>query len=96
MTPRDGNGGRLIGAGVMMGLSLLSKGPISFYALLLLFLIAYIVCARPSVKGKGWPLAAMVAAGLAVSFWWPIYIAVFYPETGMEGMEGMETTAGEA
>lgn len=74
---------RFSAAGLMMGLSFLSKGPVSFYALLLPFLISYIAVLKPCVKGKGVPIAVMVVVCLVVSAWWPAYIAVFHPETGM-------------
>ena len=45
-------------AGVFMGLSFMSKGPVSFYALLLPFLISYCYIYRPSMKGK-WKALAM-------------------------------------
>lgn len=74
--------GRFVTAGIFMGLSFLSKGPVSFYALLLPFLAGYIATCRPSVKGKKAPVIVMLAVTLAVSFWWPAYIAVFHPGIG--------------
>jgi 4-amino-4-deoxy-L-arabinose transferase-like glycosyltransferase len=64
-----------IGAGLLMGLSALSKGPIAFYALLLPYLLA-----RGLVYGynlslsqiKG--LALMTVIMLVLALWWPIYI----------------------
>ncbi|MCD7900057.1 MAG: glycosyltransferase family 39 protein [Bacteroides sp.] len=70
-------------AGVFMGLSFLSKGPVSFYALLLPFLISYFVALRPSARGKKLPLVLMIVICLIISFWWPAYIAFFHPETGL-------------
>ena len=75
--------GRFITAGIFMGFSFLSKGPISFYALLLPFLIGYGITLRPKTKGKILSLSVMIVICLVVSFWWPCYIAVFHPETGM-------------
>jgi 4-amino-4-deoxy-L-arabinose transferase-like glycosyltransferase len=69
-------------AGLFMGLSFLSKGPVSFYALLLPFLIGFIIVEKPSLKGKVAPFIVMIVLTLIVSFWWPAYIAVFHPETG--------------
>ena len=69
-------------AGLFMGLSFLSKGPVSFYALLLPFLIGFIIVEKPSLKGKVAPFIVMIVLTLIVSFWWPAYIAAFHPETG--------------
>ncbi|MCW1734837.1 ArnT family glycosyltransferase [Anaerorudis cellulosivorans] len=73
---------RFLLAGFFMGLSFLSKGPVSFYALLLPFLIAFIIVEKPSLKGKTAPFIGMILLTLIVSFWWPAYIAAFHPETG--------------
>ncbi len=77
-----GNGWReLIGAGLLMGLSFLSKGPIPFYALLLPYLVA-----RSFSYGWGGAadqkvgLTLMVLVALVVSFWWPITIWFSHPE----------------
>lgn len=57
----------LVGAGVMMGLSFLSKGPVSFYALLLPFVIAMCLWWRPeSMKGKWLPLVACIVTTVVV------------------------------
>lgn len=60
-----------IGAGFFMGLSFLGKGPVSFYALLLPFLIAWIGVYRPSFRGKWGGLSVMAGICLLVSLWWP-------------------------
>ena len=75
--------GMFLLSGLFMGLSFLGKGPVSFFALLLPFLIAYFVVIKPSVRGKLWPVVSMVAVCLVVSLWWPLYIAVFHPEIGL-------------
>lgn len=67
-------------AGLMMGLSFLSKGPVSFYALLLPSLIAIFAFLRPSAKGK-WPaLAVMIVVCLVVSGWWYAYLLAFHAD----------------
>lgn len=67
--------------GVMMGLSFLSKGPVAFFALLLPFLIACPFYGRPRRSpGNGWGLTAMIAAMVAVSVWWYVYIYLVHPE----------------
>lgn len=67
-------------AGIFLGLSFLSKGPVSFYALLLPFLIAYIITYRPTIKKKVFPLISMITICLIISFWWPLYIMIFHHE----------------
>ncbi|MDH6304100.1 4-amino-4-deoxy-L-arabinose transferase-like glycosyltransferase [Parabacteroides sp. PF5-5] len=67
-------------SGVLMGLSFLSKGPVSFYALFLPFLIGYITVYRPSVRKKVWPLISMIVVCLLVSFWWVLYVWAFHSD----------------
>lgn len=73
----------LLLAGLFMGLSFLSKGPVSFYALLLPFIIAYSITFRPSLKKKVKPLIAMIFLCVIVSFWWNIYLLLSHPEMMM-------------
>ncbi|MBP1613832.1 MAG: phospholipid carrier-dependent glycosyltransferase [Bacteroidetes bacterium] len=70
-------------SGLFMGLSFLSKGPVSFFALMLPFLIAYFLIYRPMLKGKMLPIIGMVLIALAVSLWWPTYIYLFYRDWGV-------------
>ncbi|WP_291598967.1 glycosyltransferase family 39 protein [Bacteroides sp.] len=70
-------------AGLFMGLSFLSKGPVSFYALLLPFIIAYSITFRPSLKKKVKPLIAMILLCVIISFWWNIYLLLSHPEMMM-------------
>ncbi|MDH6353972.1 4-amino-4-deoxy-L-arabinose transferase-like glycosyltransferase [Dysgonomonas sp. PH5-45] len=72
--------GRFLLAGLFMGLSFLGKGPVSFFALLLPFLIAYIAIYRPNVRGKIGALVLMVLVCLIIAFWWPLYIMAFHKE----------------
>ncbi|MDD4418870.1 MAG: glycosyltransferase family 39 protein [Bacteroides graminisolvens] len=69
--------------GLFMGLSFLSKGPVSFFALLIPFIIAYLVTWHPSFKGKMKPIIAMILVCLMVSFWWPVYIYIFHRDWGV-------------
>ena len=67
--------------GGLMGLSFLSKGPVSFYALLLPFLLSYLCIYRVDPLRQKWRLlllAAVVAA--VISSLWPLYILNFHPE----------------
>lgn len=63
-------------AGVYAGLSIMSKGPVSLYALLLPFVISFVACRRPSVRGKGGALTVMVVTALVIGAWWYIYIRI--------------------
>lgn len=63
-------------AGCFIGLSFLSKGPVSLYALLLPFLITYHVVYRPSMRGKWLSACIMIIAALVVGGWWYIYLNI--------------------
>lgn len=67
-------------SGLFLGLSFMSKGPVSFYALLLPFLIAYIYFYRPSLKGKWRGFIVLLVTCLAVSSWWYLYIYLFHED----------------
>ncbi len=77
-----GNGWReLAGAGVLMGLSFMSKGPIAFYALLLPYLIARSFSyGWRGVARQKTGLALMVLFVLVISLWWPLMIWFSHPE----------------
>jgi len=78
----NGSGaGPLALAGLLFGLSFLSKGPISLYGLLLPFLIAFGAVERPRMSGRKWAsvlLAVVLTA--AVGTWWYAYLYVFEPQ----------------
>lgn len=62
-------------AGLFLGLSFLSKGPVSHFALLLPFLIAYgLVYKYRSVKEKITSILLFFLIAFIVSGWWPLYI----------------------
>lgn len=61
-------------AGLWTGLSILSKGPVSVYALFLPFLMSYGFYIRPSWKGKWGGVAVMTVVALVVGLWWYAYI----------------------
>lgn len=67
-------------SGLFMGFSFLSKGPISFYGLLLPFLISYGILERPSLHKKGFSIFILILACVAISLWWPYYIMQAHPE----------------
>lgn len=70
----------LLFSGALMGLSFLSKGPISFYSLLLPFLVCYLIVYKPSVNGKKQSLAGMIVLCLIISLWWMGYTLFFNSE----------------
>ena len=70
-------------SGAFMGLSFLGKGPVSFYALLLPFIISYGIIYRPRLKGKILPLLTMVVICLAISSWWTLYILIFHKDIAL-------------
>ncbi|MRT92556.1 glycosyltransferase family 39 protein [Ancylomarina sp. 16SWW S1-10-2] len=69
-----------LGASSMLGLSFLSKGPVSFYSVFLPFLIVYITLygsKQVAIKWKALLLGIFLF--LIISFWWPIYIYIMHP-----------------
>ncbi|MEP6260303.1 MAG: glycosyltransferase family 39 protein [Gillisia sp.] len=61
--------------GLFLGASLMSKGPVSLYALFLPFLISYSIVYKFEVFQKGWKyLAIFIALGLISGSWWSILI----------------------
>ncbi len=65
-------------SGIFIGLSFMSKGPVSHYALLLPFLIAYgAVYKFSGFKGKIIPLLILLLITLILSSWWAIAIYLF-------------------
>ena len=67
-------------AGVYMGLSLMSKGPVSLYALFVPYVIAFAWLYRPAMRGKWLHVAAMVAVALVVGGWWYAYVYLFHAD----------------
>ncbi|GAB3223374.1 hypothetical protein GCM10027346_02330 [Hymenobacter seoulensis] len=67
----------LLGAGVLAGLSILSKGPVAVYAVLFPFLLGYLIGQpdhRRLVAHQRRNTALAVAVALVVGFAWPFYI----------------------
>lgn len=67
-----------LAAGLFMGLSFLSKGPVSFYALLLPFIVSYCFAYKRGIKGKWAAVAWMLLVCAVVSTWWYGYIYLYY------------------
>ena len=71
-------------AGVCLGLSFMSKGPVSFYALFLPFVVAYTVIFGLSEIKREWPgLTLALAICLLLSGWWPLYIFFYHADLGL-------------
>ncbi len=68
-------------AGILMGLSFLSKGPVSFYALLLPYLIVRIILfGWIGFSAKKYQLIAMIIIAMVSGLWWPAYIYFKHPD----------------
>ncbi|WP_281237681.1 ArnT family glycosyltransferase [Flavobacterium praedii] len=68
-------------AGLFFGFSFLSKGPISVYALLLPFLIAYGFTYKFQLKNKKLYLILVVVLGIIIGLSWPLYVKWADPAT---------------
>ena len=68
-------------AGLFMGCSILSKGPVSFYALFLPFLISYGIVYRISSRKKWACFSAMLLFGLVLGASWYAYVRLKDPES---------------
>ncbi|GAB2779078.1 ArnT family glycosyltransferase [Salinimicrobium soli] len=72
-------------AALFLGFSILSKGPVSLYALLLPFLISYgIVYKYQDLKQKWLPLSFLILLALTIGSWWFIYVRLADPVSFME------------
>lgn len=67
-------------AGLMMGLSFLGNGIMTFYAMLLPFLVTTMMLKRPDLSGRGWPLLFMVLVTFASFGWWYAWLFSHHPE----------------
>ncbi len=69
-------------AGIFIGFSILSKAPVSVYALLLPFLIAYgIVFKYKHLKSKLFSFVSLLILALAIGGWWFLYVRYNDPQT---------------
>lgn len=67
-------------AGVFTGLSFMSKGPVSLFALLLPWVIAIVVLRRPKMRGRVLPLVVAALVAVIIGAWWYVLILVAHPE----------------
>jgi len=71
-----------IAAGIFIGLSIMSKGPVSIYALLLPFLIAYgLVYKYQHFKAKWFSVFSVLLIALVIGGWWYLYVRLADSET---------------
>jgi hypothetical protein len=76
----DHNTKNFLASGIMMSLSFLSKGPVSFFALLLPFLIARIFSSdKKRYKTNYKPLVLLILIVVVLSAIWPIYVYYSHP-----------------
>lgn len=69
-------------AGLFIGLSILCKGPVSFYALLLPFLISYGVTYKfKNFKSKAFSYFSLLIIALVIGGWWYLYVRIQDPDT---------------
>ena len=67
---------------ILIGFSILSKGPVSLYVMFLPFLIAYFIVLKPTkFKSKVVPFVAVIIAALIIGGWWFFYVRMADPET---------------
>jgi len=72
-------------AAFFVGLSLMSKGPVSLYVLFLPFLISYgIVYKFKNLKSRIFPLLAFVILLMSIGGWWFVYVRLADPEAFLE------------
>ncbi|MDN5217326.1 glycosyltransferase family 39 protein [Fulvivirgaceae bacterium BMA12] len=75
------NYGWFLGAGLAMGLSFLSKGPVSFYTVLLPFLIASFICFDSGDARRRWKgMLLTFVTTLIVGGAWPLYVFLNMPD----------------
>lgn len=63
-------------AGIFVGLSILSKGPVSLYALFLPYIICFSVAFRPKMKGKIGALVTMIVIAIIIGTSWYSYVYI--------------------
>ncbi len=75
----------VLAAGFFVGLSIMSKGPVSLYALLLPFIIAYAITFKfKNFKRKIIPLLAFIVLFIFIGGWWFLYVRIMDSEAFLE------------
>lgn len=65
---------QFVASGLFTGLSIMSKGPVSPFALFLPFLISYFIFMQPRMRGKRMGVCVMVVIAIIVGAWWYAYV----------------------
>ncbi len=80
-------------AGILFGVSFLSKGPVAFYALLLPFIFSDVVVNGAQKMARQWKkLLFVTGCGVVISASWYLVVTIMHPEA-MVAMFSQETTA---
>ncbi|MEA5005617.1 MAG: DUF6427 family protein [Rikenellaceae bacterium] len=66
-------------SGLFIGLSFMSKGPVSLFSLLVPFIIAYMITYKSSLKGKWSGIVLLIGVALIIGGWWYLYIYIENP-----------------
>jgi len=73
------NIGLFVLSGFLIGFSFMSKGPVSLYALMLPFLIAFFSTYKVKLSGKWGAIVLMILVATVVSSWWYLYVYLTDP-----------------
>ncbi len=79
-------------AGVLMGLSFMSKGPVAITAMLLPAVIALLVWRLPDMRGRWLALVGMIVIAVVLGVWWYAYIYLSVSDAATEIVQ-KETTS---
>lgn len=66
-------------AGLLVGLSIMSKGPVAVYVLLLPFVVAFALVFRSGMRICWTAISVMCMVALVVGGWWFVFIYLSYP-----------------
>jgi len=69
-------------SGLFFGFSFLSKGPVSFYGLLLPFVLSYLITYKKDIRRNLLIFLFILIVGLLIGFSWPLYVKYFDPYAG--------------
>ncbi len=67
-------------SGIFLGFSILSKGPVSFYAMFMPFFISYAIVYKIPFRKKWYYLLNMLLAGIVIGISWFVYVRLKDPE----------------
>ena len=82
-----------IGSGIMLAISIMSKGPVGIYGLVIPFIPAYILSFGGENFRKNWKkLILLVGIAIAISAIWPALMYLKYPDYFIKIMEKEENT----